>query len=235
MIVKDIEDLHLWIICRQVSQMLRAAAEREFARSHLHSLTINVYAHTKSSRMNRYVFSMKAHGLLQIVGDRAIFGATFPRHELRSTHYEPHSDKDRPIVDALRRKALEDSDLDYALRCPYPRSNPIHIEQIAQIGAYYNSIPVPDIEMSVANGTISFPWKPFVNGLLSLHAGARYIHGHENSFTDTEKFFWNNYCTDDDESTSLWMRPTEKAARTFRLEFENEHQKNNLAQAISLV
>ena len=43
-ILRYVNDLELWAVRRQVSRMMRKEAEREFARSRLCNLVINIYA-----------------------------------------------------------------------------------------------------------------------------------------------------------------------------------------------
>ena len=205
--------------------MLRAAAEWEFAKSRLQALTINLYAYDKSEPMNRHYFFMNTQGLLQIDGDRAMFSALFP-----ISNHEPQSDEDQLFVAELRHKALANSDIDYLLRNPYPRATSTYIEQNARLCTYYNQVPVPGADISLTNGTISLIWKPFVDNILGIHANARYVHGHRNSFADAENFFRNSYYSDND-STPQWMSPMEKAGSCFHRKFESESHRSDLIQA----
>lgn len=163
-----VDEIDLWVACRQVSQALRAEAEREFAKSRLPQLVITARASYWFSPDEHHVSShILIKNLLNISADgtRATYRVALEDHET-----DLPGPTERYICEWLRRQALVNSDLlfRHRLYCysEHPMSdhrNILSVGQAVRIGKHISDAPLPAAKIDVKKKQVSFEWRPFLS------------------------------------------------------------------------
>lgn len=153
--------------------MMRTEAEREFAKTRLRSLTIDVYAQTapETDEDEPTSCNIAIQNLLAVNDSRATFQIRFSHGGLfRGSH--PLNAAELHFIDKIKRTVISNSDLDYQLRVrwepePFQKTS---IRNTVRLGVYHNQTPIPNVDLNTDDKTVSFEWKPVLKDLFG-HLG----------------------------------------------------------------
>lgn len=84
---------------------------------------------------------------------------------------QPDFQVESHVVDSLRRKAVLNSAVDYKKRL----REFVACRQKCMLGSYCNDVPLPEAELDLDKGEISFEEKPYVNEFFVPYAHAQYL------------------------------------------------------------
>ncbi|KAF1848862.1 uncharacterized protein K460DRAFT_81747 [Cucurbitaria berberidis CBS 394.84] len=174
-ICTHIDDFTLWVICRQVSPVLKAEAEREFVKTHLPNLRMKW--HVKSWITFGEPFAeLGFHG--GEVEQKEFLGLSEDRQRVKFSaviHCEGYScnaqlkeDQERFYSNskATMLKASRYSNLDFRFRFDediYASAADPIMAQTCRLGSYVNDLEIPSLEIDFHSGSFSFDWKAFLN------------------------------------------------------------------------
>jgi hypothetical protein len=161
-ICAHVDVFSLWIACRQVSKMVRAEAEREFARTRLPQLKLGW--NCRRTTQDGVCVNFKAglgDGNTQLIGfsaegNRAHFRVRIKSYvDIGGNHkcYPGHEDRDMSLVNDALQAALTDTDPKLLFR---PNSI---------LGCFVGVDPLPVLEVDMDAQTCSFGRKAFLDML----------------------------------------------------------------------
>lgn len=216
-ILVNVEDLDLWVICRQVSRTLRLEAEREFARNRLGQLEVTAsLSKTMPKKRGVRLYSRttsicKLLGV-SIRGVKAVFCARFRNMDERPGAL---NSIDLRILDRLRRKSISNSDFHYRRR-HRERSK---IKQVVEFGCYWGTVPISGVEVNLEDEAVSFNWKALMNDLLGLYAHVQRLQGRrlDTAVAAEEELRERFFCP---QNTPLRMGKMYEIAKSFKRGFE---------------
>jgi hypothetical protein len=189
-VMSYVDNLHLWVVCRQVSKALRSEAEREFAKHRFKNLHIHWDSAEPRAYLSKpagYTFFASTKHLLSISPDglRATFSVSMVYQKPACTYQNVHPDPKMDIksVHKCVHKLLSNFDDDFGLRL----GQSPELSQVCQLGPYFCDAPIPKLEFELAGGKISFEWKSFLNGFFGVYAHAQDMarHMHCTELDDT--------------------------------------------------
>lgn len=157
------EDFTLWVVCRRLSKLIRAEAEREFATQRLGQLCATFEMRNAQNRWD-HGMSVATEDFpgLSLDEDRANFNANFWIHE-----GYPDNEVEYDLEQLL-------SNPERSFRSRYTH---FVMARKFNLGPYCNNIPVPGLQFDHIAGTLSFDLKPFLNNLFGIYALAQRMQG----------------------------------------------------------
>jgi hypothetical protein len=210
------DDFTLWVSCRQVTRMLRAEAEREFARTRLCKLRFKWdYSHDFSHRDQLLWCEDTATGgtLVGISDDFTTATYNFDISSFWYTHDFEFVEEDPSWSPSSTKQTISnilhasDKDLQHRLRRS-AESLVRHVTYECELNAIVNDVEIPGLAVSLDAGTMSFPWKAFLD---KFFADTAYVlrrypnHTHDYQDFDTSlEGMCANFGADNDRSDS-WV------------------------------
>lgn len=172
-----VDEVDLWVTCRQVSRTLRAEAEREFAKNRLQHMEIFIRAHaclTLSGDEQLVSGEALIKGLLHLSADGA--HATYRLTSTDRGRVSMSSPLRKYICGWLRRQALANSDLHLCRRLYSDDGEGIQRRictiQKVRIGKHISEALLIGAQIHDDKEQVSFEWKPFLNHLFGWLAHA---------------------------------------------------------------
>lgn len=163
LVLSYVDDLTLWVVCRQVSRLLRAEAEYEFMRMRLKHLNIHweMESITRNGREEwAYAVFMRTKGfILASIDD---LHATFHIDGVISTLLPQDNGIMEAVLMAVDELASND-DLVFRTRLP----STMESRQVFQSRSYFLDVPLP--KFTNTNRTIGIEWKSFLDAFFSAY------------------------------------------------------------------